>query len=163
MAHFREQDEAVSAAIEQELHCVALSVLNEEYLLTHSLVELRAKGIPLITFDSDFSEKNRDKRIAFVGMDNEAFGYQMGVLARDFFPGGGTLAIIGEDRNVPNINARIDGIRKALNGDQATELRLNGEYGWTEHPRTPWYCHDDYERGLLINYWLPSEMRVSML
>ena len=147
-AHFREQDDTLREALKDDPDGIALSVLNEDYLLSHSLMEVEASGIPLITFDSDFSEAKRQFRKAFVGMDNEDYGYAMGRIARELFPEGGTVAIIGEDPNVPNINERIRGIRKALNGDIPTDSRLQGKSGWVEHPRTPWYCRDDYDRAL---------------
>lgn len=148
--HFRRQDQAVAQALTMNLDGLAISVTNSRWLAENSLKGLKDKGIPLLTFDSDLAQEHRHLRRAYVGVDNLAFGRQLGRLAQRFLPQGGHLCLMSGGRLNPNLNERIRGIRQQLSGAQAfpPEAKLAGENGWREAPRCPLYNFDDPQTPL---------------
>lgn len=149
-SHFRNQDDAVSLAVEAGIKGLAISVINSDWLSRNSFKKVQAAGIPVITFDSDFEKGYEYLRKAYVGTDNEQFGYQIAETAMKYRSGGGTVWLMSDDSRAPNLENRIHGARIALSGDRnwPRGKRLSGENGWTEDPRSPWYCGDDIDRSL---------------
>lgn len=90
------------------------------------------KKIPVVTWDSDFLEKDRDLRSTYVGTKN----YDMGVaLAKEVLKNnskGGMIVIQSGGAAAANLNERMQGIRDTLK-----------DKGWTEAPGTPLYNNDD--------------------
>jgi len=141
--HFRRQNQALQEAFARGLDGIALSVTHSKWLADHALK--RAGKTPLITFHSDLAPAERHLRQSYVGLDNLAFGRQLGMLAQRFRPQGGKLCILSGSPQDTNHQGRIQGIRQQLRGGQ-TEAgvagRLNGENGWTELERCPLYSND---------------------
>lgn len=71
-----------------------------------------AGGIPVITFDSDAAPESG--RLAFVGMDNEAAGEELGRLFLRFAPNGTTYSIIIGGLGAVNLNQRIKGFKSVV-------------------------------------------------
>lgn len=95
----------------------------------------KAKGIPVITFDSDAP---KSERALFVGTDNIQGGVQAGKAFAAALPNGGKFAIITGGLAADNLNDRIKGFRSALNG------------AFSEVPGSPFPCDDDTNRGIQI-------------
>lgn len=146
-AHFRTQNASLSKLLEDPTDGIIIAVTHEDYLLDNTVKIAEDKKIPVMTYDSDFTEPHKSHRITYIGIDNEEYGYTLGMAARRFSPKGGVVSIIGDDRGVPNITQRINGIRRALNNNNPTP-RLDGTYGWIEYSRSPWYCHDNDDQAL---------------
>lgn len=144
-AHFRLQDKAIREAIERGIDGLAVSVINSEWLVERSVKLAAQNKIPIIAFDSDFNETHRHVRKAYIGMNNLAVGRRLGEIARRFRPKGGTVWLMSDNRFSTNLNERIKGLRRELSADSSFsgDKRLNGEGGWREHARSPWYCKDD--------------------
>ena len=97
------------------------------------IVEARAKGIPVITFDSDAP---KSQRILFVGTNNIQGGVEAGKAFVAAMPKGGRYAIITGGLAAANLNDRINGFRSVLT-DKFTEV-----------PGSPSPCDDDSSRGI---------------
>jgi ribose transport system substrate-binding protein len=95
----------------------------------------QAKGIPVITFDSDAP---KTKRSTFVGTNNRVGGEMGGKAFRAALPGGGTYAIITGGLAAANLNERMAGFKAGL-GD-----------GFKEAGGSPFPCEDDSSRAIQI-------------
>jgi ribose transport system substrate-binding protein len=107
---------------------------------------LRAKGpsMPIMTIDADLSEADRDLRLTYLGTNN----YDMGVLMAQHLTGlnseGGTVCMQLGNVAADNINARAQGFRDTISGQEGIE-RLNGEGGWTEIDGCPLFTNDQID------------------
>ncbi len=149
-ANFRVQDRAIREAIENGLEGLAVSVTNSTWLHGHSLQLAASKNIPVITFDSDLDRQHAHLRSAFVGPDNQEFGRELGRLARELNPQGGTVWLMSGGPYNTNLNQRLTGVRQVLIESERlpNEVHTEKANGWKEHLRSPWYNGDDYKRAL---------------
>ncbi|BES71492.1 sugar-binding protein [Marinobacter nanhaiticus D15-8W] len=148
-AHFRAQDKVVRQVLEQEVDGIAISVTNGEFLAKHSLRKLEGRNIPFITFDSDMPAPYQDLRKAYVGPDNEEIGYSLGEIVNQF-KRSGSLCLMSASPFDTNLNQRLIGVREAL-ADQLIDTAsqpLQGESGWFETGRCPWFNADDSRRAV---------------
>jgi ribose transport system substrate-binding protein len=95
----------------------------------------QAKGIPVITFDSDAPNS---KRTAFVGTNNRQGGEEGGKVFKATLPSGGKYAVITGGLAADNLNERIDGFKSQLGS------------GFTEVAGSPYPCEDDANRGVQL-------------
>lgn len=95
----------------------------------------QAKGIPVITFDSDAP---RSKRTSFVGTNNRQGGEEGGKAFKAALPAGGKYAIITGGLAADNLNERIEGFKSQL-GD-----------GFTEVAGSPLPCDDDANKAVQL-------------
>lgn len=94
---------------------VAISPINAENA-TETLNRIAAAGV-LFTTDSDAPASNR---MAYVGTDNVAAGFQAGELMKEALPGGGTAMLFVGTMDNANARERVEGIRNALEGGNIT-------------------------------------------
>jgi ribose transport system substrate-binding protein len=146
----RLQDAALLQALAQPLAGLAVSVTHSGFLGASSLAAALRQGVPVVTFDSDLDPPEQRLRRSYIGPDNEAFGRALGELARQWHPHGGVLCMMSGDAHDPNLNKRLLGVRQALSGDAAwpSGQRLEGQGGWRESPRCPWFNGDSPPRAL---------------
>lgn len=95
----------------------------------------QAKGIPVITFDSDAPNS---KRTSFVGTNNVQGGEEGGKAFRAALPKGGKYAIITGGLAADNLNERIKGFKSQL-----------GE-SFVEVSDSPFPCEDGANRGMQV-------------
>src|SRR5271169_2600921 len=77
--------------------------------LTGAINDAAARGVPVMTFDSDAPHS---KRFAFYGVDDVSSGEQvMSELAKQL-GGKGKVAILAGNQNAPNLRKRADGVKK---------------------------------------------------
>lgn len=95
----------------------------------------QAKGIPVITFDSDAPKSTRT---AFVGTNNVEAGQLSGKAFKDALPNGGTYAIITGGLAADNLNERIKGFRETIGS------------GYKEVSGSPFPCDDDSSKGIQL-------------
>lgn len=100
-----------------------------------SIEAAQAKGIPVITFDSDAPNS---KRTTFVGTNNRQGGEVGGKAFKAALPNGGKYAIITGGLAADNLNERIEGFKAQL-GD-----------GFTEVAGSPFPSDDDANRGVQL-------------
>lgn len=140
-AHFRIQDESIREAMRQEPDGLAVSVLHSRFLAENSFKLVHAAGIPVLTYDSDFTEPYHSLRAGYVGTDNVELGRELARQAQKLRPGGGMVAIQTGGLDDTNLIARIQGVREQL------ALGVSGSE-WTLDPRSPIPCRDNYNQAL---------------
>jgi ribose transport system substrate-binding protein len=95
----------------------------------------KAKGIPVITFDSDAP---KSERALFVGTNNLQGGAEAGKAFAAATPDGGKYAIITGGLAADNLNDRIKGFKSSLSSK------------YTEISGSPFPCDDDSNRAIQI-------------
>ena len=129
-----EQVRVIRDLITRNVAGIAIAPNNPESVAS-AITAAQARGIPVITFDSDAP---KSKRTAFVGTDNRGGGELGGQAFRAALPGGGTYAVITGGLAADNLNARIAGFKAGL-GD-----------GYREVAGSPFPCEDDSSRSIQI-------------
>ncbi|HWL19932.1 MAG TPA: sugar-binding protein [Bradyrhizobium sp.] len=95
----------------------------------------QAKGIPVVTFDSDAPASGR---VSFIGTNNKAGGVEGGKAFRAVLPGGGKFAVITGGLAADNLNQRIAGFKEGLGS------------GYVEVAGSPFPCNDDANVAIQI-------------
>jgi ribose transport system substrate-binding protein len=85
--------------------------------VAEELRKLKAKGIQIITIDSDIDRgRMRDTRTAFIGTDNLSGGRELGKCAHYLRPQGGAYVTFVGRLGAQNAMERIDGVRQGVDG-----------------------------------------------
>lgn len=95
----------------------------------------QAKGIPVVTFDSDAPASGR---VSFIGTNNKAGGVEGGKAFHAALPGGGKFAVITGGLAADNLNQRIAGFKEGLGS------------GYVEVAGSPFPCNDDANAAIQI-------------
>jgi ribose transport system substrate-binding protein len=132
-------DEAQQAQVVRDLVTkgvagIAIAPNNPESIAS-AIAAAQAKGIPVITFDSDAPNT---KRTTFVGTNNLDGGTQGGKAFKAALPHGGTYAIITGGLAADNLNDRIKGFKTAIGS------------GFTEVAGSPFPCDDDSNKAIQL-------------
>jgi len=141
-----EQVQIVGDLIAKGVDGIAVSPSNAAAMAS-VLPDAKAKGIPVLTWDSDLLPENKDLRVAYIGTHNYDIGTNLAKLAQKIKPNGGTICIQSGGAAAANHNERMQGIRDTLGGMTGTESpgeRLTGQNGWTEVDGCPLYTNDDF-------------------
>jgi len=141
-----EQIQIVADLIAKGVDGIAVSPSNAAAMAS-VLPDAKAKGIPVLTWDSDLLPENKDLRVAYIGTHNYDIGTNLAKLAQKIKPNGGTICIQSGGAAAANHNERMQGIRDTLGGMTGTESpgeRLTGQNGWTEVDGCPLYTNDDF-------------------
>jgi len=149
----RSQGFAVERVLAKGIDGLIISVTDSGYLANHILPKLAKLNIPVITFDSDLLPLHRHHRLTYVGTNNVEFGMALGEYASRYKrPGVNQVCIYSGHPTTPNLNDRIKGVRLFLSQHQ-TESRLDGQNGWFEIERCPYYSLGKRDQALsqLIN------------
>jgi ribose transport system substrate-binding protein len=126
------QAEAIEALTRQGVDGIAVSC-SEANTVTGAIDKAVAKGIPVMTFDSDAPAS---KRFAYYGTDDMTCGKSvMQELARAM-NNAGTIAILAGNQSAPNLQARVAGVREELK-NHANVKELNNGAGVFYHQETP--------------------------
>jgi ribose transport system substrate-binding protein len=129
-----EQHKVIRDLIARMVDGIAIAPNNPE-TIAPLIAIAQAKGIPVITFDSDAP---KSKRSAFVGTNNLQGGAEAGKVFKASLPKGGKYAIITGGLAADNLNDRIEGFKSALGS------------GFTEVDGSPFPCDDDPDRALTL-------------
>ncbi|MGF1474006.1 MAG: substrate-binding domain-containing protein [Geminicoccaceae bacterium] len=144
-----EQVQVVADLVARGVAGIAVAPSNAPAMVA-PLLEAKAAGIPVLTWDSDLLEENKDLRIAYIGTKNYDIGVNLAQRAMELKPDGGSLCIQSGGAAAANHNERMQGIRDTLAGaasDEPPGNRLTGENGWTEIDGCPLYTDDDFMRA----------------
>jgi ribose transport system substrate-binding protein len=143
----RSQSMVINRLVDQKIDGLIVATTDSQHLVTRSLMALKSKNIPVITFDSDLLEKHQQYRLAYVGSNNFDFGVALGEQVKKLTnKANNTLCMQSGHHTTPNLNKRIAGVRYALS-DQAT-AHLSGKNGWREHSRCPLFSLGKREESL---------------
>jgi ribose transport system substrate-binding protein len=140
-AHFRIQNEAIRELMRQNPDGLAISVLHSQFLAENSFKLVHAAGIPVVTFDSDFTTPYTSLRAGYIGVDNVEMGRELARQAQKIRPQGGMVAIMTGGPDDTNLNDRIRGVREQF-GFGAEDSK------WTLLARSPIPCRDNYSQAL---------------
>jgi len=140
-AHFRIQDEEVRNVLAQKPDGLAISVLHSRFLAENSFKLVRAAEVPVVTFDSDFTEEYQSLRAGYIGTDNEELGRELARQTQRLRPEGGMVAIMTGGLDDTNLNDRIRGVIVQFDFDAPGSR-------WTLLSRSPIPCRDNYDEAL---------------
>lgn len=139
---------------------VAISVIQaENAAIVEEMKNLAAKGVKVITVDSDVNrETYRDARAFFIGTDNIEGGRLLGTAARTLLEGrgktsGGYVQFAGFTDN-DNARARMNGFKEAIGGGFTEADRMSDEMDLSkarDNVRTALVNHPDLTA--LVGIW----------
>jgi ribose transport system substrate-binding protein len=145
-----EQVQVLSDLVARGVDGIAVSPSNAAAVVA-PLLEAKANGIPVLTWDSDLLPENKDLRIAYVGTKNYDIGVNLAKRVMELKPDGGTICIQSGGAAAANHNERMAGIRDTIAGVEGSEppgARLDNTNGWTEVDGCPLYTDDDFPRSV---------------
>lgn len=144
----RSQVRVVQQMLERDVDGLLISTTESKALTERALKLAQYRGIPVVTFDSDLEEEDQPYRLAYVGTNNFDFGVALGRYAERFKTEGmNTICIQSGSERTPNLTERLEGVRFALSGNRSNN-KLDGENGWQEHNRCPFYTLGKRDRAL---------------
>lgn len=108
-----------------------------------------AKGVPVMTFDSDAPDS---KRFSFYGADNTKIGAQVMATLAEQLGGKGVVAILAGNQNAPNLQQRVQGVKEEAK--KFPNIRIVETF---YHPETPQDAAAEVQRAMKaypeINGW----------
>jgi ribose transport system substrate-binding protein len=141
-----EQVQVVNDLIARRVDGIAVSPSNAP-AMGRALAAANKAGIPVLTWDSDLLDRDKNERIAYVGTHNYEIGVNLAKLVMAIKPKGGAICIQSGGAAAANHNERMQGIRDTLSGKASKEApgdRLTGQNGWKEVDGCPLYTNDDF-------------------
>jgi ribose transport system substrate-binding protein len=103
------QAQRIAQAVNEGAQAVLISC-SDAAKVTGAINDAVARGVPVMTFDSDAPES---QRFAFYGVDDVKTGQAvMDELAAQM-GGKGAVAILAGNQNAPNLRKRVEGVRQA--------------------------------------------------
>lgn len=149
----RKQDRIIEQLIEEGVDGIAVAVSQSEFLASNSIHKAIKLGIPVITYDADFSKESLEAqpnlRTSYIGTNDFELGKALGEQLKSHLPNGGNIIIQSGRPDSPNLNLRVMGVRAALSGKTYTDSpgeQLTGENGWKEFSK-PLYNFGQFDRA----------------
>jgi ribose transport system substrate-binding protein len=103
-----QQIDVIESLISRKVDGIAISA-NEDEGLTNVIKEAQKAGVHVVTFDSAAGASE-----CYIGTMNEEAGYQAGLQLVKLMGNEGELAILMGNLAAPNLNERLNGIKRAL-------------------------------------------------
>jgi len=113
-----EQARIIRNAIQDGTNAIIVSCSDIDSL-TSAIDKAVDSGLPVMTFDSDAPDS---KRFAFYGPDDIEMGKTLMNELAKLIGGKGKIAILGGNKEAPNLQERIKGIKKAASDYKGIEL-----------------------------------------
>ncbi len=145
-----EQIQIVQDLISQGVDGIAVAPSNAP-AMGKALKAAVAAGIPVMTWDSDVLEKDKDIRATYLGTKNYDIGVNLATIAQKLQPDGGKVCLQTGGAAAANHNERLQGIRDTLGGRSGTTPPgdpLAGDNGWTEVAGCPLITDDDGNKAV---------------
>ena len=145
-----EQIQIVQDLISQGVDGIAVAPSNAP-AMGKALKAAVAAGIPVMTWDSDVLDKDKDVRATYVGTKNYDIGVNLAKITMKLQPKGGKVCLQTGGAAAANHNERLQGIRDTLGGRSGTTPpgdALAGENGWTEIAGCPLITDDDGNKAI---------------
>src|SRR5271170_6973908 len=102
------QAQRIAGAVNEGDDAIVVSC-SDAAKLTGAINDAVARGVPVMTFDSDAPQS---KRFAFYGVDDVASGEQVMSELSKQLGGKGKVAILAGNQNAPNLRKRAEGVKK---------------------------------------------------
>jgi ribose transport system substrate-binding protein len=103
------QAQRLAQAVNEGATAVLLSC-SDAGKVTGAINDAAARGVPVMTFDSDAPDS---KRFAFYGVDDMKTGQAVMEELAAQMGGKGSIAILAGNQNAPNLRKRVDGVKEA--------------------------------------------------
>jgi ribose transport system substrate-binding protein len=138
------EDEAGEVQIVEDLitkGVAGIAISPSNAVLMANMLRDRQPSMPIMTIDADLGAADRDLRKTYLGTDNYLMGVDMAEQLAILKPNGGTVCYHLGNPAADNINARAQGFRDTISGEEGLD-RLTGQGGWTEVDGCPIYTND---------------------
>lgn len=145
-----EQIQIVQDLITQGVDGIAVSPSNAP-AMAGALKAASEAGIPVMTWDADLLDADKELRATFVGTRNYDIGVNLAEIVKARHPDGGTICLQTGGAAAANHNERLLGVRETLagtSGGTPPGNPLAGEGGWTEIAGCPLITDDDGNRAV---------------
>lgn len=139
-----EQVERIRNAVKDETDAIIVSC-SDDSLLTKAINEAVDNGVDVMTFDSDAPNS---KRFAFYGPDDVEIGESVMTELAALIGEEGEVAVLGGSQSAPNIQKRVEGIRKAA--ENFGNIKIVGEFYHAEN------AEDAVAEFLRVNEMYPN-------
>ena len=123
------QAQRIAQAVNEGANAILISC-SDAGKVTGSINDAVARGVPVMTFDSDAPQS---KRFTYYGVDDRQLGESvMSELAGLLGPRGGRVAILAGNQNATNLRRRVEGIKAEAAKHRGVQI-----VGTFFHPETP--------------------------
>jgi len=122
------QAQRLAQAVNEGANAILISC-SDAGKVTGAINDAVARGVPVMTFDSDAAQS---KRFAYYGVDDVKTGAQVMEELSKLIGGKGKVAILAGNQNAPNLQKRVAGVKEAAKKSPGVEI-----VGTFYHPETP--------------------------
>lgn len=122
------QAQRIAQAVNEGANAVLISC-SDASKVTGAIDDAVAKGVPVMTFDSDAPES---KRFAFLGIDDVKAGQRVLEELAEQIGDAGSIAILAGNENAPNLQKRVQGVKEAAKAHP--KIKIVGTYYHVETP-----------------------------
>ncbi len=126
----QKQAEAIEQLVASGADGIALAA-SDAKILKSAVDSAIAKGVPIVTFDSDVPDS---KRLAYVGVDNFSFGQGIARELAKSMGGKGTIAILAGNQTANNLQDRVRGVKDVIS-KEFKDIKVKDAYYHPENPQ----------------------------
>jgi ribose transport system substrate-binding protein len=123
------QAQKIAQAVTDGVSAILISCSDAEKV-TPAIDDAVAKGVPVMTFDSDAA---KSKRFAFYGVDDEKTGEALMRELATVLHKKGPVAILAGNQNAPNLRTRVDGVK--TEAAKTPGIKIVGTFNHVETPK----------------------------
>lgn len=123
------QAQRIAQAVSEGANAILISCSNAAKV-TPAIDDAVAKGVPVMTFDSDAPQS---KRFAFLGIDDVKAGREVLDELSSSIGDAGSVAILAGNEHAPNLQKRVEGVQEAAKAHP--KIKIVGTYYHVETPQ----------------------------
>ena len=123
------QAQRIAQAVNDGANAVLISC-SDAGKVTPAINDAVARGVPVMTFDSDAPES---KRFAFLGIDDVKAGRSVLEELANHIDDAGSIAILAGNQNAPNLQKRVEGVKEAAKAHP--KIKIVGTFYHIETPQ----------------------------
>jgi ribose transport system substrate-binding protein len=123
------QAQRVAQAANEGVNAILISC-SDAAKATGAINDAVARGVPVMTFDSDAPES---RRFAFYGVDDVKTGDAVAEELARQMGGKGSIAVLAGNQNAPNLRKRVEGVQQAI--ARHPGMRIVGTFYHAETPQ----------------------------
>lgn len=123
------QAQRIAQAVSEGANAVLISC-SDASKVTAAIDDAVAKGVPVMTFDSDAPQS---KRFAFLGIDDVKAGQRVFEELAEHIGDAGSVAVLAGNQDAPNLRKRVQGVQEAAKAHP--KIKIVGTYFHVETPQ----------------------------
>jgi len=123
------QAQRIAQAVSEGANAVLISC-SDAAKVTPAINDAVAKGVPVMTFDSDAPDS---KRFAFLGVNDVKAGKDVLEELASHIGDAGSVAILAGNQNAPNLQKRVEGVKEAAKAHP--KIKIIGTFYHVETPQ----------------------------